>query len=201
MLRVDLHIHSFYYPGALKECTLENLVKFAKLKGLNVLGTGDALHPKWRKDLKEKLKRKGDIYELNGIYLIPTVEVKLNTYVHSVIVLPSLEHFDELYRILKNHGKLDKVGAPFVYINGKEIQEIVKELGGFLFVAHPFIPFQSIYVKYKSFDEYFSKDKTFCVEVTPSVDNQMASKVKDICNKTISFKFRQPYTNALRKKF
>ncbi len=184
MLRVDLHIHSLYYPGALKECTLEGLAKFAKLKGLNVLGTGDALHPKWRENLKQKLKRLEGIYEFDGIYFIPSVEVKLNTYVHSVIVLPTLEHFDDLYNVLRNYGKLDKVGAPFVYISGEEIQKIVEELGGFLFVAHPFIPFQSVYVKYKNFNEYFGKDKTFCVEVTPSVDNPMASKVKDICNKT-----------------
>jgi uncharacterized protein (TIGR00375 family) len=187
MLYVDLHLHSFYYPGASKKCTFENILQFAKLKGLNVIGTGDALHPKWRKILKMNLSKKGDIYEKDGIYFIPTTEVRLNGYVHSIIVLPSLEDFDKLYDILKNYGKLDNTSVPFVYISGERILEITKDLGGFLFPAHPFIPFQSIYAKYKKLQDYFGKEEKaeiFCVEITPSVDNTMAEKVKDIYNKT-----------------
>jgi len=185
VLYVDLHIHSLYYPGTSRKCTFENILQFTKLKGLNVVGTGDALHPKWRKILKKNLNKKEDIYEKNGIYFIPTAEVKLNVYVHSVIALPSLEDFDKLYEILKKYGKLDNTGVPFIYISGERILEIIKELGGFLFPAHIFIPFQSIYVKYKRIQDYFGKNnEIFCVEVTPSVDNLMAEKVKDICDKT-----------------
>lgn len=186
-LIIDLHIHSSYYPGAMKNLTIETLSSYAKLKGLDVIGTGDALHPQWRKKLKEELKYLPgqDIYEKNGVYFIPSVEVKLNTYVHSVIILPTLDAFDELYDVLKNYGKIEKTGAPFVYIDGEEIYEIVNELGGFLFPAHVFIPFQSLYAKYNSFREYFGKyeNKIFSVEISPSVDNPMAEQIEDICNK------------------
>jgi len=185
-LYVDLHVHTSYYPGASRDLTLENLIKFAKLKGLNVIGTGDALHPAWRTELKQNLERQGDIYRQGEIYFIPTAEVKLNTYIHSVIVLPTLESFDELYNILKNYGKLDKTGVPFIFISGEKILKIVKELGGFLFPAHLFIPFQSIYAKYKNFSDYFEDEEKeiFCVEITPSVDTPMAEEVKDISNKS-----------------
>jgi len=43
---VDLHIHFSCYPGASKDLTLENLAKFTKLKGLDLVGTGDSLLPK-----------------------------------------------------------------------------------------------------------------------------------------------------------
>jgi len=35
---------------------LENLDKWAKIKGIKVLGTGDFTHPEWFKNLKEKLE-------------------------------------------------------------------------------------------------------------------------------------------------
>ena len=90
-LRVDLHIHSSYYPGASTNLTLSEIAEFARLKGLTVIGTGDALRPTWRTELKQNLKGRGDIYQQNGIYFIPTAEIKLNTYAHSIIALAFLE--------------------------------------------------------------------------------------------------------------
>jgi DNA helicase-2/ATP-dependent DNA helicase PcrA len=43
-LAVDLHLHSPYAGGSSKEMTLENILYWARLKGLDVLGTGDCLH-------------------------------------------------------------------------------------------------------------------------------------------------------------
>ena len=35
---------------------IENLDKWANLKGIKVMGTGDFTHPEWLKTLKEKLE-------------------------------------------------------------------------------------------------------------------------------------------------
>ena len=52
----DFHIHSKYSRVTSPEISLENLDKWAKIKGIKVLGTGDFTHPEWFKNLKEKLE-------------------------------------------------------------------------------------------------------------------------------------------------
>ena len=54
----DLHIHSKYSRACSKDLSFENLVKWARIKGLGLLGTGDFTHPTWLKEIKEKLKEK-----------------------------------------------------------------------------------------------------------------------------------------------
>lgn len=62
----DLHIHSRYSRGTSKNITLENLAKYAKIKGLNILGTGDFTHHEWFDELKRKLQEKDN----TGIYYL-----------------------------------------------------------------------------------------------------------------------------------
>ena len=52
----DFHLHSKYSRATSPQMDLENLDKWAKIKGIKVLGTGDFTHPDWFKNLKEKLE-------------------------------------------------------------------------------------------------------------------------------------------------
>ncbi|MFH1671457.1 MAG: endonuclease Q family protein [Candidatus Portnoybacteria bacterium] len=52
----DLHIHSKYSRATSRDMDVENLDKWAKIKGIKVLGTGDFTHPLWLKELKSKLE-------------------------------------------------------------------------------------------------------------------------------------------------
>jgi len=52
----DLHIHSKYSRATSKDMDVENLDKWARIKGIKVLGTGDFTHPLWLKELKSKLE-------------------------------------------------------------------------------------------------------------------------------------------------
>jgi len=52
----DLHIHSKYSRATSKDMDVENLNKWAKIKGIKVLGAGDFTHHLWLKELKEKLE-------------------------------------------------------------------------------------------------------------------------------------------------
>lgn len=51
----DLHLHSRFSRACSSSINFENLVKWAKIKGLNLLGTGDFTHPIWFNEIKEKL--------------------------------------------------------------------------------------------------------------------------------------------------
>lgn len=52
----DFHIHSHYSRATSKDMNIEELDKWAKIKGIDVLGTGDFTHPKWFRELQEKLE-------------------------------------------------------------------------------------------------------------------------------------------------
>ena len=51
----DLHIHSKHSRATSANMNIEEITHFAQIKGVNLVGTGDFTHPKWFKDLEEKL--------------------------------------------------------------------------------------------------------------------------------------------------
>jgi PHP family Zn ribbon phosphoesterase len=55
----DLHIHSPYSRATSKDITIRNLEKYARMKGVTLLGTGDFTHPKWIEILRNDLKEDG----------------------------------------------------------------------------------------------------------------------------------------------
>ncbi len=181
-LFADFHLHSKYTVAADKTTDIKNIAKIAKLKGLNLLGTGDGLYIPWIKELKENLKNENGMYYYDSIYFIPSVEIKINTYVHSVILSPSLDYFIELKEKLKKYGKIDKITQPNLNINVEELIDILKEYDMFLFPAHIFIPWQSLYAKYSSIQDFFkSKIKEiYAVELGLSADPKLANEVKEL---------------------
>jgi len=52
----DFHIHSKYSRATSRDMDLENLDKWARIKGVDLLGSGDFTHPAWLKELKGKLE-------------------------------------------------------------------------------------------------------------------------------------------------
>ena len=62
--RADLHIHSRFSRATSKSLDVRQLAAWAAIKGLDVLGTGDFTHPKWRAELKEMLAYD----EASGLY-------------------------------------------------------------------------------------------------------------------------------------
>ena len=51
----DLQLHSRFSRACSKSIDLENLEKYARIKGLNLLTTGDFQHPIWNKEIKKNL--------------------------------------------------------------------------------------------------------------------------------------------------
>ena len=52
----DLHIHSRYSRAVSRDMVPESLYRWAQLKGITVVGTGDFTHPAWFTELQEKLE-------------------------------------------------------------------------------------------------------------------------------------------------
>ena len=67
----DLHLHSYFARGTSPDLTFENLAKWAKTKGIDLLASADFTHPAWFQETKEKLRGCGDgLYELDGVRFV-----------------------------------------------------------------------------------------------------------------------------------
>ncbi|MFN8445796.1 MAG: UvrD-helicase domain-containing protein [Caldilineaceae bacterium] len=61
----DLHLHSHFSRATSADLTLEQLWRWAQLKGVGLLITGDIAHPGWLKEIKEKLEPvEGELFKL-----------------------------------------------------------------------------------------------------------------------------------------
>ena len=52
----DFHVHSRYSRATSKDMEVETLSKWAEIKGITLLGTGDFTHPLYFAELKTKLE-------------------------------------------------------------------------------------------------------------------------------------------------
>ncbi|MDO8505898.1 MAG: endonuclease Q family protein [bacterium] len=65
----DLHTHSKYARACSPALTLENMDGWARVKGVDILSTGDFTHPKWFEEIKRKLVPSGR----DGLYVLKDV--------------------------------------------------------------------------------------------------------------------------------
>jgi len=132
MYVADLHIHSRFSRACSPQLNIPNLVEWAKLKGIDLLGTGDFLHPLWLTELKANLKEDGSglmIYQDQSVKFVLSVEVS-SIYshkgrvrrVHNLVLLPSFEAADKFQKaLLAKHATLASDGRPIVGISSKDL--------------------------------------------------------------------------------
>ncbi|MDR1399458.1 MAG: UvrD-helicase domain-containing protein [Treponema sp.] len=65
MMRIiaDLHIHSRFSRATSPRLTLPHLDRWARIKGINLVGSGDCTHPAWLSELREQLDEHGTTEE------------------------------------------------------------------------------------------------------------------------------------------
>src|SRR5665254_4938 len=80
---------------------LPHMSKAARIKGVDILGTGDCLYRPWLDELESNLEQVGDRYENNGVaYIIQAeVETTIGGRIHHLLFL-SLIHISEPTRLL-----------------------------------------------------------------------------------------------------
>jgi uncharacterized protein (TIGR00375 family) len=64
----DLHIHSRFSLATSRKLGIPLLAAWAEIKGLDVIGTGDFTHPRWRDELRDSLRfdEASGLYSLNA---------------------------------------------------------------------------------------------------------------------------------------
>lgn len=158
----DLHIHSKYSRATSKDMDLDHIADWARLKGIDVVGTGDFTHPMWLEEIKSKLKQgtKG-LYEYKGVKFMLTAEVS-NMYtkngrgrrIHTVLVAPDIPAVEKINKILANRGNIASDGRPIFGFDVKDIVKICLDASGRCMVipAHAWTPWFSVFGSNSGFD-------------------------------------------------
>jgi uncharacterized protein (TIGR00375 family) len=205
----DFHVHSKYSRATSKDMDVENMAKWASLKGVSLLGTGDFTHPFYFAELKQKLIPLGNglftlkkEYRKNTsqgeVYFMLTTEVS-NMFqqgggsrrIHTMIFAPDFKVVEKINSELSELGKLSADGRPIFGFPAKELVEIITDISDecFLVPAHAWTPWFSVFGANSGFDsiqECFGEQSKHisCIETGLSSDPQMnwrLSSLDKIC--------------------
>ena len=164
----DLHIHSRFSRATSERMSIEEIARFAKIKGLNVVGTGDFTHPRWLKELQEALVADSDtcLYlpaqgSASHVHFMVTTEVcTIFTFgnevkkVHHVILAPSLDVAAQVNDRLSKYGSLMSDGRPTLNMDAPHLVEEVMGVSNdnMVFPAHAWTPWFSIFGAFSGFN-------------------------------------------------
>ncbi len=153
----DFHIHSKYSRATSKDMDLENLDKWAKIKGIEVLGTGDFTHPEWLKSLKEKLHpAERGLFKLKNseTRFILTSEISCIyskggrvRKIHILIFAPDFKTVEKINTHLSWIGNLKADGRPILGLDAEELAKIVLDASQNCLIvpAHAWTPWFAIF--------------------------------------------------------
>ena len=172
----DLHIHSSYSRATSAEMVPEGIWKWAQLKGITVAGTGDVTHPKWLKELTEKLDPVGNgLFRLKSEYQQQDVPelCKADPFfllsgeisciyskngrtrkIHCLVFLPDFASASRLGLALSRIGNITSDGRPILGLDAKELLRITLDVSAeAMFVpAHAWTPHFSVFGASSGFD-------------------------------------------------
>lgn len=162
-LITDLHLHGRYAQACSKNTSIELLSKYAKIKGIDILGTGDAQHPKWKVELKNNLTNNGEgiFTSKQGTNFVLTTEISFaysqggrGRRIHLVVWLPDFEVLEQFTEMLLKKGRIDYDGRPIFGMSCADFIEkcmsISKEIE--IIPAHAWTPFFGVFGSKSGFD-------------------------------------------------
>jgi len=144
------------------------ITRFAKIKGLNIVGTGDFTHPKWLEELKQELVEipETGLYQPakpaeSSIYFMITGEVATifnsgnsTKKIHHVILTPSVETAVQINDRLAHHGSLTSDGRPMLNMTAPQLVEEIMQVtaDNMVIPAHAWTPWFSLFGAFSGFD-------------------------------------------------
>ena len=179
-LIVDLHTHSHFSRATSKNADLSGLYYWGKLKGINVIGTGDFTHPEWFAELRENLEpAEPGLFRLkpeiadevdktlpetvrgNILRFILTVEIatiyskggKVRK-LHQLLIAPSFTAVSEINARLERIGNLKADGRPILGLDSKELlrHTLEADSNAFYIPAHIWTPWFGLFGSKSGFD-------------------------------------------------
>ncbi|MDP1694555.1 MAG: endonuclease Q family protein [Candidatus Woesearchaeota archaeon] len=133
----DFHIHGRYAQACSKKTTLEDLERNARIKGLHILGTGDAQHPLWHKEITSKLTEdeNGILWSKTKFPFIWQTEISLmysqggrGRRIHHVVLFPNGEVVKQFIDALLKKGRIDYDGRPIFGMSSIEFLDMLRSI-------------------------------------------------------------------------
>ncbi|MBN1646203.1 DNA helicase UvrD [Candidatus Woesearchaeota archaeon] len=197
----DLHLHSRFSRACSTDITIENLERFARKKGIDILGTGDFQHPEWNKEIKENLKENQDgiLETKSGFKFLLSTELSFiytqggkGRRIHLVVFAPNLKTVDKIIEYLSTKGRLDYDGRPIFNMSIEqatgELLNISKEIE--IIPAHIWTPWFGVFGSMSGFNslkEAFGSqsENIHAIETGLSSDPPMNWRVKELDTRQI----------------
>jgi uncharacterized protein (TIGR00375 family) len=148
--------------------SINEIARFAKIKGLNLVGTGDFTHPEWLKEIQETLVQEPDtnLHRVAGNanspvrFMLTTEVCTIFTFenatkkVHHVILTPSVETAVQINEALSRYGDLSADGRPLLNMTAPQLVEEVMAVSdeNMIFPAHVWTPWFSVFGAFSGFD-------------------------------------------------
>ncbi|MDR2017416.1 MAG: endonuclease Q family protein [Syntrophobacterales bacterium] len=172
----DLHIHSKYSRATSSAMEPEGLWRWAQLKGITVMGTGDFTHPKWFMELTDKLEPVGNgLFTLKkemrpgGVpesckrepFFLLSVEISCiyskngkTRKVHCIVFAPDLAVAARINLALSKIGNIGSDGRPILGLDAKDLLKLTLDASpeAMLIPAHIWTPHFSVFGAASGFD-------------------------------------------------
>ncbi|MDD1721522.1 MAG: endonuclease Q family protein [Euryarchaeota archaeon] len=157
----------------------------ARVKGIDVIGTGDCLYQEWLEELESNLQKRGSCYVLEGLPFILQCEVETTVggRVHHLLLFP---HFKSVYllRELILEGGYSKLtsGRPQLKIPPEKLADLTQAVGALVGPSHAFTPWTSMYAAYEGIVDCYGKNAYHVafLELGLSADTKMASRLAEL---------------------
>ena len=177
---LDLHIHSRYSRACSRELTLENLDKTCRVKGVDIIATGDFTYPAWFDAICNELEPVGGRHSGmspssaeggNGLYKLKNSDGKVKFIlstelaliykqgektrrIHIVVLAPNLAAVEELNKYLDAHYNIRSDGRPILGMSAIELCKILFEINEKFMVipAHIWTPWFAVFGSKSGFD-------------------------------------------------
>lgn len=169
----DLHIHSHFSRATSKNLNFFHLTKWAQIKGLQLLITGDISHPGWLAEIHENLvpaEGREGLFRLRDDLAAAVAEevppacqqpvfymlggeisgiYKKNDRVrkvHNMIYAPTLESVEKIQAALEKIGNIRSDGRPILGLPCRDLLEIILDIDdeNYLIPAHIWTPWFSL---------------------------------------------------------
>jgi len=147
---------------------IQEIARFAEIKGLNIIGTGDFTHPKWLKEIQETLAEEPNagLYKVaknreSHVYFMITAEIStIFTFenktkkIHHVILTPNIETAVQINSRLSKYGNLEVDGRPTLNMDAPHLVEEIMEVSSenMVFPAHIWTPWFSLFGAFSGFN-------------------------------------------------
>ncbi len=185
---------------------LPTLAIEAARKGIQLLGTGDCLHPEWLNQIKQMDQSGDGIFVHGTTSFVLTVEVEDTRRVHHLIILPAISKAEELYEYFKRYSHdIDSDGRPSIRLTGEEIAEHARDAEALIGPCHAFTPWTALYAYHDSLRECYGDlvDYISFIELGLSADTTYADRITELHRLTFltNSDAHSPYPIRLAREF